>query len=323
MGAGRLVKGNIDKQAAMENHYLGIDIGGTTIKIVVQNEQGEILECGQLPTEDTANENQLWKKKILSLIAEKTKTWADGNPNQLKCGIAAPGLVDPQNRMIVNMPERLSGIENFDWSQELQRKIVVINDGHAACLAEYESFFKTEGIKNMLMLTLGTGVGGGIIIDGKLYQGHLQRAGHVGHMTIDHAGPPTMTNIPGSLEQAFGNFSVAERTHGRYDSTHSLVTAYRDGDVLATYWWLSSVQKLAAALASLNNILAPEIIVLGGGISSGAADALMQPLAAFMALYEWRPGGKQVGVSEAKHGNYAGAIGAAYFAKSIQNKVGR
>jgi glucokinase len=303
----------------MENHYLGIDIGGTKIKVVVLNEHGEILEHGQLPTEDTAHENQLWKKKILSLIAEKTNTWADGNPDLLKCGIAAPGLVDAQNSMIINMPERLSGIENFDWSQELQRKIVVVNDGHAACLAEYESFFKTKGIRNMLMLTLGTGVGGGIVIDRKLFQGHAQRAGHVGHMTVDHAGPPTMTNMPASLEQAFGNFSISERTHGRYDSTDSLLKAYRGGDLLAAFWWLSSVQKLATALASLNNILAPEIIVLGGGISSGAGDALMQPLTEFMALYEWRPGGRQVMLTEAKHGNYAGAMGAAYFAKSLQN----
>lgn len=307
----------------MEKHYLGVDIGGTKIKTVVLNEAGTILESGQISTEDTDAANQIWKKKILSLIAEKTKELADGNPNLLPCGISAPGLVDPQNRMIINMPERLSGIENFNWSEELQREIVVLNDGHAACMAEFESFYKAKGIKNMLMLTLGTGVGGGIIIDGKLFQGHLQRAGHVGHMTVDHAGPPTMTNMPGSLEQAFGNFSVSERTHGRYESTDSLVTAYRNGDQLATHWWLSSVQKLATALASLNNILAPEVIVLGGGISAGAGDALMQPLAEFMALYEWRPGGSQVMVSEAKHGNYAGAIGAAYFAKSIQNKKGK
>ncbi len=307
----------------MEKHYLGIDIGGTKIKTVVLNEAGTILESGQISTEDKDAANQIWKKKILSLIAEKTITWADGNPNLLPCGISAPGLVDPQNRMIINMPERLSGIENFDWSEELQREIVVLNDGHAACMAEFESYYKAKGIKNMLMLTLGTGVGGGIIIDGKLFQGHLQRAGHVGHMTVDHAGPPTMTNMPGSLEQAFGNFSVSERTHGRYESTDSLVTAYRNGDQLATHWWLSSVQKLATALASLNNILAPEVIVLGGGISAGAGDALMQPLAEFMALYEWRTGGSQVMVSEAKHGNYSGAIGAAYFAKSIQNKKGK
>ncbi|MGB5273948.1 MAG: ROK family protein [Flavobacteriaceae bacterium] len=307
----------------MEKHYLGVDIGGTKIKTVVLNEAGTILESGQISTEDTDAANQIWKKKILSLIAEKTKELADGNPNLLPCGISAPGLVDPQNRMIINMPERLSGIENFNWSEELQREIVVLNDGHAACMAEFESFYKAKGIKNMLMLTLGTGVGGGIIIDGKLFQGHLQRAGHVGHMTVDHAGPPTMTNMPGSLEQAFGNFSVSERTHGRYESTDSLVTAYRNGDQLATHWWLSSVQKLATALASLNNILAPEVIVLGGGISAGAGDALMQPLAEFMALYEWRPGGSQVMVSAAKHGNYAGAIGAAYFAKSIQNKKGK
>ncbi|TFG76990.1 MAG: ROK family protein [Flavobacteriales bacterium] len=307
----------------MEKHYLGIDIGGTKIKTVVLDEEGTVLERNQISTEDTAAKSQLWKSKILSLIAEKTKVLAYGNTNLLKCGISAPGLVDSENRKIINMPERLSGIENFDWSDELQREIVVVNDGHSACLAEYDSYYRAKGIKNMLMLTLGTGVGGGIVIDGKLYQGHLQRAGHVGHMTVDHTGAPSMTNMPGSLEQAFGNFSVFERTHGQHDSINSLVAAYRNGNPLATYWWLSSVQKLATALTSMNNILAPEVIVLGGGITAGARDALMRPLADFMGLYEWRPGGNQVVVSEAKHGNYAGAIGAAFFARSIQNQQGK
>lgn len=242
------------------------------------------------------------------------------NSRNLKCAISAPGLVDGQNRMIVTMPERLKGIEHYNWSVEIGKDIYVINDGHAAGLAEYETFYRISGIQHFLMLTLGTGVGGAIIIDGTLYQGHLQRAGHVGHMSLQYNGAPTMTNIPGSLEHAMGNFSIIERTQGTYENTRQLVDAYIKGDKQAKTWWLTSVEKLAIALASLTNILAPECIVLGGGISAGAENALITPLKKYMDIYEWRPGGYRTPVEVAKLGGYAGAIGAAYFAKTINHK---
>lgn len=301
----------------MKKHYLGIDIGGTKIKTVILNGNGEILEQDEVLTEDASPEQELWKKKILAIIEQKSGHYAKGNPNGLGCGISAPGLVDSENKMTLYMPERLHGIENYNWSKELNRDIRVLNDGHSACLAEYESFYKQEGIQNMLMLTLGTGVGGGIIINGQLFQGNLQRAGHVGHMTVNYTGASTMTNMPGSLEHAIGNFSVSERTEGTFKSVRELVDAYENGDDQAKEWWLSSVQKLAVSLASLNNILSPELIVLGGGIASGAKNSLMDPLKEYMARYEWRPGGHQVKIKQSRHGKFGGALGAAFFAKKI------
>jgi glucokinase len=118
------------------------------------------------------------------------------------------------------------------------------------------------------------------------------------------------------LEHAVGNFSVSERTEGTYNSVRELVDAYENGNPKAKAWWLESVRKLAIALASLTNILSPEIIVLGGGISAGADNALLEPLKKFMADYEWRPGGYQTKITNAKLGGYAGAMGAAYFAKN-------
>ncbi|WP_422081087.1 ROK family protein [Ulvibacterium sp.] len=299
----------------MTTHYLGIDIGGTKIKTVVLNGEGEILDQDEVLTEDDSMDAELWKKKIIAQIAEKTHRYAGKDDGLLQCAISAPGLVDKKNQMILHMPERLQGIENFNWSEELQRDIKIINDGHSACLAEYESFYRGQGIQHMLMLTLGTGVGGGIIINGKLYQGNLQRAGHVGHMTVAYDGAPTMTNMPGSLEHAVGNFSVSERTQGRYRSVRELVDAYKNGEESATGWWLESVQKLAVALASLTNILSPELIVLGGGITAGAKDVLMEPLRDFMTRYEWRPKGHKIKLEAARHGSFAGAIGAAFFAR--------
>lgn len=300
----------------MTRYYLGIDIGGTKIKTVVIGEHGTILERYEVATEDGYGKDELWKCKIRAQIALKTEQYAKGDPEFLKCGISAPGLVDKNNRKILCMPERLKGIENFDWTSELDRDIKVLNDGHSACLAEYESFHRPRGIQHMLLLTLGTGVGGGIIINGKLYQGHLQRAGHLGHMTVDIHGAPTMTNMPGSLEYAMGNFSVAERTQNKFHSTRELVEAFQNGDKEATYWWLESVEKLAVALASLNNILSPELIVLSGGITAGAGKSLFNPLKNYMANYEWKPGADKVKIIAAENGKYAGAIGAAILAKN-------
>jgi glucokinase len=300
----------------MEKHYLGIDIGGTKIKVVVLDEHGTILEKNEALTEDGVSEQELWKRKIIAIIQQKTEQYVETNQNGLSIGISAPGLVDSKNKMTLHMPERLKGIEDFNWSSELGQDISVINDGQSACLAEYESFYQTKGVLHFLMLTLGTGVGGGIIINGQLYQGNLQRAGHVGHMSVDYNGALTMTNMPGSLEHAVGNFSITERTNGQFNSVRELVNAYGNGDSKAEVWWLESVQKLAIGLASLTNILSPEYIVLGGGISSGAGKDLFEPLEKFMFDYEWRPGNYQTKIKGARLGAYAGAIGAAYFAKN-------
>lgn len=300
----------------MGRHYLGIDIGGTQIKTVLMDGFDHVLERKQMLTEDDPGSGDRWQQKITSIIEEKWEQYAPEGVQSLTCGISAPGLVDAKNQMTMHMPERLQGIENYNWRTQLGRDIWALNDGHSACLAEYESYYRPKGIQHLLMLTLGTGVGGGVIINGQLYQGHLQRAGHVGHMTVDYQGPPTMTMMPGSLEHAIGNFSVLERTNGQFASVRELVRAYEGGDKVATECWLHSVRKLAVALASLNNILAPEVIVLGGGITEGAGDALMEPLEMYLKECEWRPGGHKVLIQQAQYGSFAGAIGAAYFAKS-------
>ena len=293
--------------------YLGIDVGGTNIKSIVLNEFSTIIEKNMIPTEDSYSNPNKWKQNIIQLIKAKTDQFAAGNSDDLICGISAPGLVCKDNKQILFMPERLQGLEDYNWSAELDRSIHVINDAHSACLAEYEMYYNKK-IKNMLLLTLGTGVGGAAIIEGKLFQGNLQRAGHFGHITIDHQGATTMTNMVGSLEYAIGNFSVKERTHGYFENTKDLVTAYNQNDPLASYWWLTSLQKLATGLSSLINAFSPELIVLGGGIVQ-ADDALFKPLKKFMSLYEWSPGGERVTITKAKFSNYAGAVGAALAAK--------
>jgi glucokinase len=212
------------------------------------------------------------------------------------------------------MPGRLDGLENLIWTDYLDEKAVwVLNDAHAALIAEAK-FGIGQGIKNIVMLTWGTGVGGGVLINGELYQGNYQMAGHLGHMILDvYNEDPGIVGMPGTLENAIGDATVSKRSFGRIQSTHELVKAYRQGDSFATYIWLNTVRQLALGLCSLCNLLSPELIILGGGVTK-AGDALYKPLADFIDVYEWKNTGKKTPIKQAGYGEMAGAAGAAGFA---------
>lgn len=288
------------------NLAIGIDLGGTRIKgVLLDTRTGVVIQQRITPTND--GEKDAWQtgvaKTVRALQAATTEPI-------LGVGLAAPGLPTADNTAINYMPGRLQGLEGFDWSAFLSQPVKVLNDAHAALLAEARHGV-AKGAKHVLMLTLGTGVGGGLLLNGQLYQGFMQRAGHVGHITLnadsDQAG---ITNTPGSLEDAIGNTTVARRSYGRYQNTHELIDAYRQGEPLATLVWLTSIRRLAVAIASLTNAFSPERVVLGGGITQ-ANDALFVPLQTFMDLFEWQPGGEKTMICKAHFAEWAGAIGAA------------
>ena len=283
---------------------IGIDLGGTNVKAVLITQQGEVLA-----KEIVAIRNSDWRGAVHEAF---TKIKMVNVP--LSCiGLAAPGLPDDQNRQIDHMPGRLDGLEGFYWSDFLKSEVHVLNDAHAALLAEV-NFGIAKGLKNVVMLTLGTGVGGAILINGQLYQGVNQRAGSIGDMSLNSESDEIgFLQVPGSLEDAIGNESVPRRSNHRFQTTRELVEAYAHGDEFATEIWLRSVKKLAVAMCSLINILAPQQIILGGGLAQ-SNELLFKPLSEFMNQYEWRPDGNATPVVKAQFDDIAGAIGAACFA---------
>jgi glucokinase len=293
----------------MSKIAIGVDLGGTRIKTVVVDGKGALLYQEYTPTND-GYEN--WKQTIHSSIEQAKNNLGLSN---YVVGISAPGIPDKGNSAIEFMPGRLQGLENFDWSAYLKKTTWVLNDAVAALMAE-ATLGSARDRRNVVMLTLGTGVGGAILIDGKPYQGSFQKAGHIGHISLNCEDHVDITGMPGSLEDAIGNCTIHKRSMGQFKDTHSLLEAYRKGDHFAKWVWLTSVRKLSIAIASISNMISPECVILGGGITEAGND-LIEPLESFLSVYEWRPGGNQVQILKAQFNDMAGAIGAACFA-SVQ-----
>lgn len=293
---------------------LGIDLGGTHIKGALLH-HGKVIDQYRTDTHDFPDlADQSSKERWQAAMREMIGTARERFPEQsVAIGLAAPGITDAEYTMVKYMPGRLQGLEDLHWGKFLEEPSVrVLNDAQAALLAE-NRLGAAQNARNAVLLTLGTGVGGGLLIDGKPFGGSFQWAGHVGHTVVDSDGFPDITRVPGSIEEAIGNASLPRRSMGKYQATYDLLDDYARGDAYATYLWLSSVQKLACTLVSLINLVSPEVIVLGGGITK-AGDALYQPLASFMDVYEWRPGGQRTPIRQATFGDFAGAVGAALFA---------
>ena len=288
---------------------IGVDLGASRIKAVLMDEAGNILHQQFTATHD--GDSRLWKNAVATIVKDLEKK-SGVAPH---VGIAAPGLPNDAGTAIAVMPGRLQGLENLDWCEFLETQTVVLNDAVSALIAE-SRYGAAKNCQHAVMLTLGPGVGGAILIAGQPYLGAFSKAGHFGHMVINDEGKPGITGMPGSLEESIGNATVSVRSGGRFTSTQELLRAYRSGDAQAHDVWMTSVRKLAIGLASIVNILSPEVIVLGGGITEAGSD-LFDPLTEFMNQYEWRAGAKQVASVKAAQGDMAGASGAACYAREI------
>ena len=290
-------------------YAIGVDLGGTNIKMVAVSEEGQILEKSTCETQTDSPGS--W----VETIRQKIKEIENGQAKSARwIGLAAPGLAAPDNFSIASMPGKLRGLEGLNWTDSLRTShpVPVLNDAHAALLGE-SWIGAAVGYRNAVLLTLGTGVGGAILAEGRLFKGHIGRAGHLGHISLNPDGPPDIVGTPGSLERTIGNSTLAERSDGRFTSTRQLVEAHLSGDEKASEVWLRSIYNLGAGITSIINALDPEVIIIGGGIAQ-AGPALFDPLAGFMERLEWRPQGQRVHIIPAALGDLAGTLGAAYYA---------
>ena len=290
-----------------ERYAIGIDIGGTYIKAVaVLPDGGELSRSlRSTPTERDA---------LVAAVREVIEGHREGvGDGLLAClGISSPGLADREARSIRWMQGRMEIVQGLDWTTELGTRVSVLNDAHAATLGE-AWLGAARGYSDVVLLTLGTAIGGGILVGGELLRGHLGRAGHLGHLCLDVDGPQDICSTPGSLEDAVADCGVKARTNGRFRTTREVVEAAAEGNEEAGRTWARSIRSLACGVASMINAVDPEVVVLGGGIAK-AGDALFEPLREVLNEVEWRPTDVAVRVVPAQLGDLAGAFGAARFA---------
>jgi glucokinase len=290
-------------------YTLGVDLGGTKIKCVGISNGGDVIHTSYAPTEDSGDES--WRTHVRDGVESVQRTIGY---RAKAIGMAAPGIATKDNRSISWMGGRMVGPVGVDWTEQFNVSfpVWVMNDAHAALVGEHWKGSATQ-FENVAMLTLGTGVGGAIMLNGEILQGTIGRAGHLGHICLDPQGVPGITNVPGSLEDAIGNWTVSSRSNGKFESTQALVNAVEQGDSEAKIVWESSIYQLACGIVSIMNVIDPEAIILGGGIAE-TGEALFGPLRKYLEKLEWRPNGHKVPIKSAILGDLAGAYGAARFA---------
>ena len=296
------------------SYALGIDVGGSSVKAVTVTSEGAV--SGRFNESFDPDRSMHFAQTIRNLVR---RLQAERGVLPDRIGISAPGLAARDGRSIAYMPGRLHGLGDLVWADHLgfAKPIPVLNDAHAALLGEVWQG-AARGCQNVILLTLGTGVGGAAMVDGRLLRGHTGKAGHLGHICLDPEGSPDICGTPASLELAIGNCSIRERTGGRFATTHDLIAAHQAGDPEATAIWLNSVRALACGIGSFTNILDPEVVVVGGGIARSGA-ALFEPLEKFVRQVEWQVCGHQVKIVPAQLGEFAGAFGAAW--QALRNEV--
>jgi glucokinase len=248
-------------------------------------------------------------------------------------GFGIPSLIDRRTgTSVVAVNLDLTGIPFADvMTERLALPVFVDNDGNMAALAEHRAG-AAVGARNVVALTIGTGIGGGLILDGRLYRGSIGAGGELGHIVIDRNGPRCQGNCPnrGCVEALASGTALAREarriarerpesglgralTQGRELAGPLVTELAHDGDAAAGQVLSLIGTNLGVALASLVNIFNPELIVLGGGVMA-AGELLLQPARAEVAWRALPPSREVVRIVAAKFGGEAGMIGAAAMA---------
>jgi glucokinase len=259
---------------------LGVDVGGTKVAAGLVNAAGEILSLRRVTM--VTDSAELGLQAVLSAIAQ---VLPDGASAIAGIGICAPGPLDPKTGVILN-PPNVPCWRNFPLAEEVRKKysvpVKVDNDANAAALAEAR-WGAARGYKNVFYATIGTGIGTGIVLDGKLFHGRTGSAGEGGHVSIDYRGPICRCGKPGCIEILASGTAIANRARERVTEGVSsaivdlaggklekitgeiIVKAYAAGDPVATILLTETVEMLALWLSNMVDLLDPDVIVIGGG----------------------------------------------------------
>jgi glucokinase len=296
---------------------LGIDIGGTAIKAGLVGAGGDLFETFQGPSPRTASALRDFVASVLKRAPRPV----------CGIGIGCKGLIDASSTRVQSSPGDLRFLEGQLLSEVVASDVPVCaeNDARTALLAEV-LWGAAHGRRNIVMLTLGTGVGGAVLMDGSMLRGMTGVAGHLGHVTVDPGGELCICGNYGCLETLFssraiesaywGHLHRAAATQlsvdsaGHLPNTEAIFRAAAEGDECARYVVDRALEHLASAIVSFMHIFDPEIFILGGNIAA-AGPALIAPIQDRIARRTKTMLGRQVPIVFQKIVGYGGVAGAA------------
>ena len=309
-------------------HAIGIDLGGTNVRCAVVDAQGHILHRVEQRTEADRGPD-----RVISAIAEQVaETIAAAGLDRtdvVGIGLGAPGPLSQRQGLIYNSVH-LPGWNNVQIRAELARRTgldtLLENDANAAAFGEY---WAGAGARNgdLVMFTLGTGVGGGVIVAGRPLHGHYENAGELGHLVVEVNGHPCECGQRGCLEQYASAVNLVRRAReamkeGRESALKSAVStmadltcehvveAVRDGDSLAIEVWDDACRYLAVACILIQHSFNPARVVFGGGMSQ-AGSLLIDRIVGHFCDMRWNLMNDYPRITLSALGTDAGVVGAA------------
>jgi len=312
---------------------LAVDLGGTKIIVAIISDKGQVTareyyltlaEEGPQPVID----------RILSAIDHILGLVNLDSSKLHSISLAAAGAID-LDKGLVTLSPNLPGWHNIPLRDIVKEKhgvdTFLINDASAAALGEHH-FGAGRGVNNLVLLTLGTGIGGGIIINGKLYSGPRGSAGEIGHATIDVNGPRCSCGNVGCLEMLASGTAIAQEAIRRISqgerssltkildgkagniTAEAVGVAAKNGDSLALEVISKAATYLGVAMVNLVNIFNPEMIIIGGGMAQ-MGDLLLDTARQVVKERAFPLSAQAVRIVTAQLGDNAGVLGAAVFAR--------
>ena len=323
----------------MRTLTMGIDLGGSKILTAIVDPQGGMLSSDESITPATKGREAIIQGIVDS--AHHALTQAGLTISEIcAIGIGAAGISSPEAGILFSSPN-LPGLRNVllrDIMQEiLGKKTFLINDADAAALGEFY-FGAAKGVDDFIYITLSTGIGGGIVMDGKIHTGAIGAAGEVGHMTIDDKGPICNCGNRGCWETlASGTALIREARKRMERGVRTHILEYAEGDIekvtpQAIHGAAQQGDRLAkeligrtgyyvgVGLANLINIFNPELIVIGGGLSN-IGDMLLKPAFKVAGERAFKEAFQAVRFASAGLGQTSGVLGAAAFALQEMKKL--
>ena len=295
-----------DASGPSNSQVIGIDLGGTAIKLARFSRSGELLAEAQLPTPQPAVPGA-----VTMALCEAVEQ-LDPQHHAGVVGIGLPGPMDAAARVArvcINLPG-WEEVPLADWLEpRLERRVTLANDGNCAVVGE-AWLGAAQGYADVVLLTLGTGVGGGVLLNGSLFTGHNGAAAEPGLIGVDPEGPACNSGNRGSLEQ-FASIGALRRLSER--DPRELARAAEAGDPEALAVWACYGSRLGVGITSLVYLFTPELVLLGGGLA-GAAPHFLPALRREVETRVQAVSREGLRIEACALGNGAGRLGAARLA---------